>query len=41
MLGFVRRRTASDLKRFKELIEKQGGETGAWRGSVSRSNTGT
>jgi uncharacterized membrane protein len=27
---------SSDLKKFKELIESQGFETGAWRGDVDR-----
>jgi uncharacterized membrane protein len=35
-LGFDTRRVASDLGRFKELIENRGGETGAWRGEVPR-----
>jgi len=33
-LGFVSRRAASDLERFKEYIEARGQETGAWRGDV-------
>ena len=33
-LGFVRRRAKGDLGRFKEFIENQGRETGAWRGDV-------
>jgi len=33
-LGFVSRRVEGDLKRFKEFIERRGGETGAWRGAV-------
>ena len=33
-LGFVSRRAASDLERFKEYIEARGRETGAWRGDV-------
>ena len=33
-LGFVSRRAASDLERFKEYIEARGKETGAWRGDV-------
>jgi uncharacterized membrane protein len=37
-LGVVRRRTAADLKRFKEFIEERGTETGAWRGDVPRPN---
>jgi uncharacterized membrane protein len=30
------RRVAGDLRRFKEMIESRGGETGAWRGQVKR-----
>ncbi|PKW11779.1 Polyketide cyclase / dehydrase and lipid transport [Streptomyces sp. 1222.5] len=34
-LGLVKRRVTGDLHRFKEFIEKRGGqETGAWRGEV-------
>lgn len=33
-MGFVRTRTAGDLKRFKLFIEERGTETGAWRGNV-------
>lgn len=33
-LGFVRRRAAADLERFKEFIEDRGYETGAWRGEI-------
>jgi uncharacterized membrane protein len=33
-LGVVRRRARGDLERFKELIERRGVETGAWRGTV-------
>jgi uncharacterized membrane protein len=33
-LGFVRRRAAGDLERFKGFIEDRGTETGAWRGEV-------
>jgi uncharacterized membrane protein len=36
MLGVVSRRIVSDLERFKEFIEAQGHETGAWRGEVER-----
>lgn len=28
------RRVASDLERFKEMVESQGSETGAWRPEV-------
>ncbi|MEV0522161.1 SRPBCC family protein [Streptomyces sp. NPDC050439] len=34
-LGFIKRQVAGDLGRFKQFIEKRGGqETGAWRGAV-------
>jgi uncharacterized membrane protein len=33
-LGSDDRRVKGDLERFKELIERQGVETGAWRGEV-------
>ena len=33
-LGMDDRRVQGDLKRFKELIEARGEETGAWRGEV-------
>jgi uncharacterized membrane protein len=35
-LGFVRRRATGDLRRFKEMIESRGTETGEWRGDVAR-----
>jgi len=35
-LGMVDRRVKGDLNRFREFIEKQPGETGAWRGEVDR-----
>jgi uncharacterized membrane protein len=35
-LGMVDRRVKGDLKRFREFIESQAGETGAWRGEVDR-----
>ena len=34
--GAVRLETRSNLQRFKELLEKRGKETGAWRGSISQ-----
>jgi uncharacterized membrane protein len=37
-LGFVRRRASGDLKRFKDLIETRGTESGEWRGEVDRPN---
>ncbi|MFJ3492446.1 SRPBCC family protein [Streptomyces sp. NPDC086091] len=33
-LGFVKRQTKGDLKRFKEFIEERGRESGGWRGVV-------
>ncbi len=33
-LGFDDRQVSKDLGRFKEMIESQGHETGAWRGEV-------
>ena len=35
-LGVVKTRTKGDLKRFKEFIESQGRESGAWRGEVDQ-----
>ena len=35
-LGLVKTRTKSDLKRFKEFIESQGRESGAWRGEIDQ-----
>ena len=35
-LGFDERGVKGDLERFKELIEKRGSESGAWRGEVAR-----
>ncbi len=34
-LGLVKMQTKANLKRFKELLESRGTETGAWRGSVA------
>ena len=39
-LGFVKRRVKGDLKRFKDLIESRGRETGAWRGEVEQDAAG-
>jgi uncharacterized membrane protein len=33
-IGGVRMQAKNNLKRFKELLEKRGAETGAWRGTV-------
>jgi uncharacterized membrane protein len=35
-LGADSRRVKGDLERFKELIERRGVETGAWRGEVRK-----
>jgi uncharacterized membrane protein len=35
-LGVLDRRVKGDLKRFKEFIESEGYESGAWRGEVPR-----
>lgn len=37
-LGAPDRRVKGDLERFKELVEKRGRETGAWRGEVPRAD---
>jgi uncharacterized membrane protein len=34
LMGAVRREAISNLKRFKEMIEQRGHETGAWRGAI-------
>ena len=39
-LGLVKARVEADLRRFKEFIEGQGRETGAWRGAISRGRVG-
>jgi uncharacterized membrane protein len=36
-LGFVKRRVAGDLERFKQFMEAREVPTGAWRGEVPRS----
>ena len=35
-IGVVDRRIEGDLERFKEFIESEGTETGAWRGEVKQ-----
>ena len=37
-LGFVQRRAAGDLERFKTFIEERGAATGAWRGEVEQTD---
>ena len=36
MLGVDSRRVKGDLERFKDLVESQGVESGAWRGEVEQ-----
>ena len=38
-VGLDSRRVKGDLERFKELIERRGTPTGAWRGEVEHGNT--
>jgi uncharacterized protein YndB with AHSA1/START domain len=41
-LRIIERQAEADLERFKTFIESQGGETGAWRGSINEgSGVGT
>jgi hypothetical protein len=35
-IGLPKRDAKADLRNFKEFIEQQEGETGAWRGEVDR-----
>jgi uncharacterized membrane protein len=35
-LGAPDRRVEGDLERFKDLVESQNGESGAWRGEVDQ-----
>ncbi len=37
-LGLIKTRTKADLERFKEFIESQGRESGAWRGEVDQNS---
>jgi len=36
LLGIVKGRVKGDLGRFKDFIESQGSETGAWRGEIDQ-----
>jgi uncharacterized membrane protein len=40
-VGADNRRVQGDLKRFKEMIERRGTPTGAWRGEVEEAETGS
>lgn len=39
-LGAVRLEAAGNLKKFKEMIERRGHETGAWRGTIKGKDQG-
>jgi uncharacterized membrane protein len=39
-VGAVKARVKGDLKRYKEFLESQGQETGAWRGEIKQDNVG-
>ncbi|RSZ59829.1 SRPBCC family protein [Massilia atriviolacea] len=36
MAGAVRMQARANLQRFKDLLEKRGSETGAWRGTIAK-----
>lgn len=38
-LGVLKHRVKGNLERFKELVERRGHESGAWRGEVDQSAT--
>ncbi|MEV8596262.1 SRPBCC family protein [Streptomyces sp. NPDC052013] len=35
MMGTIDRRVKGDMRRFKDFIEHQGGESGGWRGRIT------
>ncbi len=37
MMGTIDRRVKGDMRRFKDFIEHQGGESGGWRGRITPS----
>ncbi|CUI08956.1 SRPBCC family protein [Massilia antarctica] len=39
MVGAVRMQARSNLQRFKDMLEKRGSETGAWRGAIAKEST--
>jgi uncharacterized membrane protein len=39
-LGVLEHRVNGDMKRFKQFIESEGHETGAWRGDIPRPDAG-
>ena len=40
-LGFVKRRVAGDMERFKDFLEAPCRETGGWRGEVHEGDVST
>jgi hypothetical protein len=40
-VGVAERRVKGDLRRFKELIESRGSESGGWRGEVDQTEVVT
>ncbi|CAM5226968.1 Putative membrane protein OS=Streptomyces violarus OX=67380 GN=FHS41_007343 PE=4 SV=1 [Streptomyces violarus] len=40
MLGTIDRQIKGDMRRFKQYIEKRGGESGAWRGRIQPGGLG-
>jgi uncharacterized membrane protein len=38
-LGAIRLEARQNLQRFKEMLEKRGSETGAWRGSIGQQSS--
>ncbi|MET9018008.1 SRPBCC family protein [Streptomyces olivaceoviridis] len=41
LIGTIDRRVKGDMKRFKQYIEEQGGESGAWRGRIRPGDSGS
>ncbi|MFH9087948.1 SRPBCC family protein [Streptomyces sp. NPDC017673] len=41
LIGTIDRRVKGDMKRFKQFIEEQGGESGAWRGRIRPGDSGS
>ncbi|ALO98309.1 cyclase [Streptomyces hygroscopicus subsp. limoneus] len=41
LIGTIDRRVKGDMKRFKQYIEEQGGESGAWRRRIRPGDSGS
>lgn len=41
LIGTIDRRVKGDMKRFKQFIEEQRGESGAWRGRIRPGDSGS